>query len=122
MSKNYMQTLHHEGHIISLQGKPFVTFKGLLWLAHKEGIESISTHPLVDLNRVHETGLAIFQATAIGKHGTFTASGDASPKNVSKNIARHAIRMAETRAICRSLRLYLGSFIQMTALEEMGGE
>ena len=122
MSNNYKAILKQEGHIISLQGKPFVTFKGLLWLAHKEGIEEVATEALVDLNRVQETGLAIFKATVKGKHGTYTATGDASPKNVSKNIARHCIRMAETRAICRALRLYLGAFIQMTALEEMGGD
>ena len=120
MSKNYMQTLRQEGYIINLQGSQFVTFKGLLWLAHKEGIESITTKPLSNLDRVHETGLAIFQATATGKHGTFTATGDASPKNVNKMIARHSIRMAETRAICRALRLFLG--LGVCSLEELGGD
>jgi len=117
---NYMQTLRKEGHIINLQGSQFVTFKGLLWLAHKEGIESITTKPLSDLDKVHETGLAIFQATATGKHGTYTATGDASPKNVNKMIARHSIRMAETRAIARCLRLYLG--LGVCSLEELGGD
>jgi hypothetical protein len=35
---------------------------------------------------------------------TFTGIGDASPANVSRNIAPHIIRQAETRAKARALR------------------
>ena len=64
------------------------------------------------------TGLCIFKATVTGERGTYNAFGDASPRNVGKMIAPHLIRMAETRAIARALRLYTGC--GYTALEELG--
>ena len=78
--------------IVDLHGKQFISYQGV-------GKE------------------AVVQATAEGEKGTYTGLGDASPQNVGKNIATATLRMAETRAVNRALRAYLG--IGMTTFEEM---
>jgi hypothetical protein len=50
--------------------------------------------------------------------GTFTGIGDASPSNVTRMIAPHLIRMAETRSKARALRDAVN--VGVTALEELG--
>lgn len=108
-------------HIINLKGKDFITFKGLLELAHKQGLKSISTELIsLDKDIIEEekdgktflkqpTGLVIFKAIVTGEKGTYEAYGDASPKSVqSPAIRPHIIRMSETRAIARALRWYTG--------------
>lgn len=120
----------YQQYIIKLQGQEFITFKGLLAIAHDEGLQSIATEMIsLDKDTTSEdkdgktyitvaTGLCIFKATVSGSKGTYNAFGDASPKNVGRMIAPHLIRMAETRAIARALRLYTGC--GYTALEELG--
>ena len=49
---------------------------------------------------------------------TASGVGDASPANVGRMVAIHVLRMAETRAVARSLRHLLG--LGLTALEELG--
>lgn len=98
---------------INLRGKQVVTYRGLLHLAHQRGLLSIETEmiqaPTADNDRT-----AIMRAVVTmedkrqdGDLSTlrhFTGIGDANPRNVGKNIAPHAIRMAETRAKARALR------------------
>ena len=117
-------------YIINLQGKDFITFKGLLAMAHDQGLKGIETDIIsIDKDRTEEekngktyitnaTGLTIFRAKVVGEKGMYSAIGDASPRNVGKMIAPHLIRMAETRAIARALRLYTGC--GYTAIEELG--
>ena len=100
------------GSVVELQGKQYPTHPGLLALAHAHGVESITT----DLLQYND-GEAILKAKVTGTRGTFEAHGDASPLNVSRNIANAVIRMAETRAVNRCLRLYLG--IGATTAEEL---
>ena len=107
-------------YIIVLKGNDYITYKGLLAIAHDEGLKSINTE-LISLDKdtvekekdgkiyiTSASGLCIFKATVSGENGTYSAYGDASPKNVGKMIAPHLIRMAETRAIARALRSYTG--------------
>lgn len=100
------------GSVVELQGKQYPTHPGLLALAHAHGLESITTELLQ-----YNDGEAIIKATATGTRGIYEAHGDASPANVSRNIANAVIRMAETRAVNRSLRSYLG--LGATTAEEL---
>lgn len=97
--------------IIERQGKQFVLFAGLLEQAHKEGLHSIDT-ALIQVPDADNGNLAIVFASVTMDHDEddpkdrrkFSGHGDASPDNVSRNIAPHIIRMAETRAKARALR------------------
>lgn len=88
-------------------------FEGLLDAFHQNGGKSIKTEIL-------ETEPLIIQATVEGEKGTFQGIGDANENNVNKLIARHKIRMAETRAIARALRWY--NNIGMCSADELGGD
>ena len=109
-----LDSLRKSNQIARLQGKEYVLFSGLLELSQKEGREGWSTEVVS-----HNPGdkVAHIRCTVKGKRGTYTAHGDASPANVSRNILPSYFRMAETRAICRALRFYLG--IGMTARDEL---
>lgn len=105
--------------IINLKGKDFVTYEGLLDLAHQDGLISIRTE-LIQIPTEDNNFLAIVKAVASTDKGVFEGIGDADNKSVGSNIAVHKIRMAETRAKARALRDLTN--VGMTALEEMGGD
>ena len=111
-----IEKLRKRGGIIRLQGKDYTTHSGLLWLAHESGIESIDTE-LISWEASRSA--AVFRAVAVGSRGRFTGYGDADPGNVGRTIAAACLRMAETRAINRALRLYTG--LGMTSAEELPG-
>jgi hypothetical protein len=111
------------------QGKPFVTYQGLLDLLHQlsEGFFAVETevvqlpgadngHTAVVIARVR-----IFdsQDADVVRRLT-TGIGDADPSNVSAQMRPHLIRMAETRAKARALRDAVN--VGMAALEELGPE
>jgi hypothetical protein len=99
--------------ITNISGKEFVLFEGLLNEFHKNGGKSIRTE-IINQNPL------IIHATVEGEKGTFQGIGDANPENVNSMIARHSIRMAETRAIARALRWY--NNIGMCSADELGGD
>lgn len=111
-----LDKLRKRGGIIRLQGKDYVTHSGLLWLAHESGIEAIDTE-LVTWEPSRSA--AVVRAVATGSRGRFTGYGDADPGNVGRTIASACLRMAETRAVNRALRLYTG--LGMTSAEELPG-
>jgi len=103
--------------IISIEGKDFVTYPGLLDLGHQKGLESIEVSPL-QLPASENGFMAICKATVVSKEGEqFTDLGDASKDNCSPRVAKHLLRMASTRAIARALRTFTN--IGMTCLEEL---
>ena len=112
-----MDLLHDNGFILNMRGKDFVLYKGLLWLAHAKGLQSIETEMVsIDMDR----GLVIHKAIITMKDGrVFHGYGDASNKSVSKNIAPHLLRMSETRAKARALRDAVN--IGLCSVEELGG-
>lgn len=93
-----------------------VSFKGLLALAHEHGLRSVRTRVL-QFPAPTNHGTTIVQATVRTSRGRFTATGDASADNVNPEVARHAVRVAETRAIARAFRLAVN--IGEVAIEEL---
>jgi hypothetical protein len=118
------KTCRKNNWILNRQGKDFITFAGLLFIAHQTGLISVESTPV---HEDYEKGRFCFRATVKGTKQvngesvivTFTDEGDASLKNTTKMIHSHVRRMASTRAIVRALRLYTG--VGMTSFEELGG-
>jgi hypothetical protein len=108
------------------EGKTFVLFGGLVHLLHLQsaGHFKITTdlrqYPTDD-NK--QTAVVYAEVTIFDKEGAVirstTGIGDANPSNVTRMVAQHAIRMAETRAIARALRTITN--VALTSLEETGG-
>lgn len=111
-----LKKLRAEKKVITLQGKEYVTHAGLLYLAHGAGLRSVLTDLI---SHDPDEGRYIVRAVAEGDRGTYSGYGDASPANVSRNIATACLRMAETRAVNRALRLYTG--LGMTSADELPG-
>ncbi len=102
--------------IVSLQGKEFILYDGLLDMAHQMELQSIKTEMVQ-----YDGKVVIFKATATTKDGrSFDGYGDATTENVNKMIAKHMIRMAETRAKARALRDLTN--VGMCSVEELGGD
>lgn len=99
--------------------REFITYQGLLAIAHDQGLNEIDTVLLQAPNDDNQR-TAIVRATAKGKSGTFTGLGDACPENTSRRVVRHLLRVAETRAKARALRDLTN--VAMVALEELGGD
>jgi hypothetical protein len=103
--------------LVERQGKTFVLYAGLLEEAFNQGLTSISTD-LIQAPASDNGFVAICRSTVVTSKGSFTGIGDASPDNVTRMLAPHYIRMAETRAKARALRDAVN--IGVTALEELG--
>ena len=107
---------------ITRHGKKYVLYEGLLDEAHTRGIHGIDTE-LVQVPDDTNGQVAIVKATVEmhdpenGEIKPFSGIGDASPNNVSRNVANHLLRMAETRAKARALRDAVN--VGATALEEV---
>lgn len=99
--------------------REFITYNGLLAVAHEIGLDSIDTS-IEEMPTDANGQTAVVRAIAKGKPGTFTGLGDANPSNVNRKVARHLLRIAETRAKARALRDLCN--ISIVALEELGGD
>lgn len=106
----------NENFIINLQGKSFVSYEGLLDLAHQKNLRSIEVE-LIQIPSKDNNMTAICKATAITDEGKFVDYGDANPQSVNSTIVPHLIRMASTRAKARTLRDLTN--VGMTAIEEL---
>src|SRR5947209_10474206 len=103
--------------MIERQGKQFVLYAGLLDEAHRNGLKAIRTQ-LVQAPSPDNGNVCICYAEVETEKGVFSGIGDASADNVGRNIAVHAIRMAETRAKARALRDAIN--VGAVAVEELG--
>lgn len=112
-----LQELYLNNYITTLQGKEYILFNGLLFLAHKLGLKSIHTE-IIEHNR--QEGFCIIKATVTGERGTYSSYGDADPATCGKKIKDAYIRMSDTRATARALRFYCG--IGITSLDELPTE
>lgn len=100
-------------------GKDVVLYVGLLDAAHRSGLVDV-TPVVLQFPNDGNANTCIVMATARFTDGrSFSAIGDANPKNVGPNIVPHFIRMAETRAKARALRDALN--VGMVTVEELGG-
>ena len=81
----------------------------------------VKVEGLLDLAPAEDNNwMVIIRACVTTERGTFSGIGDATPKNVNGRIAPHIVRMAETRAVARALRLACN--IGMCSVEELGGD
>jgi hypothetical protein len=88
---------------MQLHGQEYLTYEGLLDIAHQKGLKSIQTAP-VQIPSDENGHVAIFHAhVEMEDERVFEATGDASKANVSRGIQDAIIRMAETRAKRRAL-------------------
>jgi hypothetical protein len=108
-----------EEYMIERGSRRFVLYAGLLEEAHARGLRSIETE-LLQVPGAENGEVAIARAVVRTEEGKFSGIGDASPGNVSRAIAPHIIRMAETRAKARALRDAIN--VGVAALEELGDE
>ena len=99
--------------------REFITYAGLLAVAHDIGLEEMNT-TVVQMPTDGNGQTAVIRAIAKGKPGLFTGLGDANPQNVNRKVAKHLLRVAETRAKARALRDFCN--INVVALEELGEE
>ena len=99
--------------------RQFIAYAGLLAVAHDIGLEEINT-TVVQMPTDTNGQTAVIRAVAKGKPGLFTGLGDANPQNVNRKVAKHLLRVAETRAKARALRDFCN--IAVIALEELGDE
>ena len=100
-------------YIVSIHGKPFIKYAGLLALAHQKGLQSLTVRLISILD-----GCAIVEATATFADGrTFTDIGDATASNVGAQVKPHYIRVASCRAKARALRDGLN--VSMCSVEEI---
>jgi hypothetical protein len=110
--------MNNDKHIITLNGKPFITYEGLLNSAHDKGITSIVVEIIqypTDDNKM----TAITSAIVRDKDGkVFSDIGDASPTSCTAKLVPHLIRLASTRAKARALRDFTN--IGMCSIEELG--
>jgi hypothetical protein len=93
-----------------------INFRGLLALAHEEGLRSVRTE-LVQVPSEENNKTAIGRATARTRKGVFAGIGDANGANVNRRIVPHIIRMAETRAMARAFRVAVN--VGAVAVEEL---
>jgi hypothetical protein len=111
-----MDEWREKGLVETLRGKDYINHKGIVKLLHMHGVMCIKTEPVLELCDMAE-GYYTFKCEIVGTRCSVTMYADASPKNVSRNIASAVSRMAETRAINRAGRTYLG--LGQTTFDEM---
>lgn len=109
----------NENFIIKLQGKSFVTYEGLLDLAHQKNLVSLEVE-IIQIPNKENNMTAICLAVATTEKERFQDIGDASPQSVNSGLVPHLIRMASTRAKARVLRDLTN--VGMTAVEELSME
>jgi hypothetical protein len=90
--------------IVSLKGRDYPVFAGVLDAATKAGLRSLRT-TIVQVPDASNGHMAIVLVRAEFEDGRiFESVGDASPANCSAPIATAALRMAETRGAGRAMR------------------
>ncbi len=105
--------------IVNIKGKDFVTYSGLLGLAHKNGLENfeiLEQFVNEDMTKAWVKVRAYFNDE---KHGRqyFDGIGSSTPENTGDMTKTHPVEMAHTRAKSRCLRDALN--VGKVAIEEL---
>jgi hypothetical protein len=101
-------------HVVTIQGKPFIKYAGLLQMASGAGLQSLTAHWTYN-----DPELSLAHAVATFQDGRrFEESADSTPANVGTKVALHFRRLSLTRAKARALRDALN--VDLVALEELG--
>ena len=110
-----------EGHLQFLGGHWYITHSGLLRIAADRRCLGISTSVQKSLS-TPSTNRWVFRATVYKSRDSkgFVGFGDADSSNVSSLVRGAEMRVAETRAIDRALRLAFG--IGLCSVEELGSQ
>jgi len=102
------------GHIIVMGDRPYVTKEGLIYYAQKSG--QLAGIEVEIIERTQD--FCLIKATVRTKDGgKYEAYGDADKNNTNRMVTPHLIRMAETRAVNRALRVAFP--IGLTSYEEL---
>ena len=107
--------------VVNRDGRRFALYAGLLAVAHSKGLKGISTSIVQipsELNGMTAIVHAVVTLEQDGVTKEFMGLGDANPTNVTRMMAPHLIRMAETRSKARALRDAIN--VGMTSFEELG--
>lgn len=112
-------------HVVTLQGRKFITFVGLQARLADQGksIVGLAVEVLRDpfAEENYEKRWAVVKVTVEIMKGDVIARlsslGDASMDNVSKALGEATLRMAETRAVARALRI--ATRAPFTSVEEL---
>ena len=103
--------------VITIEGKDYVTYTGLLHAAHQSGLVRVETE-ILQYPSAENDNTAVVRAVAEGKDGQFYGDvGDANPANCNSKVRRHLLRMASTRAKARALRDFTN--VGMTSVDEL---
>ena len=103
--------------VITIEGKDYVTYTGLLHVAHQSGLVRVETE-ILQYPSAENDNTAVVRAVAEGKDGQFYGDvGDANPANCNSKVRRHLLRMASTRAKARALRDFTN--VGMTSVDEL---
>lgn len=105
--------------VIKREGRDYVQYAGLVDLLHQETEGAFEILTRLEQAPTEGNGqTAIVSATVTMAGRTASGLGDANPGNVSRAMAPHTIRMAETRAKGRALRDLLN--IGLVTVDELG--
>ena len=103
-------------YVVMIQGKRYIRYAGLLYLAHQRGLVSLKAR---FISVTPELALAEAEATfADGK--VFVEAADSTPTNCGAQVRQHYPRMALVRCKARALRdaLNLGDLCTVEELSE----
>lgn len=90
--------------IVSLRGKDYPLYAGVLDAATKAGLKALTTK-VIQIPSAENGMLAVVMATAVFDDGrVFEDVGDCSPQSTAPHLAAAALRLASTRAKGRVLR------------------
>ena len=107
--------------VIKREGKDYIQYAGLVDLLHQQSAGEFEIVTRLEQAPGEGNGqTAIVSAVVTMAGRTAAGLGDANPGNVSRAMAPHLLRMAETRAKGRALRDLLN--VPFVTAEELSGE